>query len=144
MNEEWKKYDSMSIIELANELNRVRGELDALKEVKSPLEKLHQFLKETKIPEKMDDEGISTMTIDGLGRLGLTSDLYARIPAESREGAWKWLRDHNHGDIIKETVNAGTLKAVMKSILKDPEQVQPPEELFKLTPVSRASITKIK
>lgn len=137
-------YDSMegkTLIELATKMNEIRMLLDEAKAVKVDLQKKFDALRLNLVPSAMDDDGITSMNVDGIGRVGLTSDIYASIPAEHREEAWGWLRDHRHGGIIKETINAGTLKATLKAIIKKGEETLP-EDLFKVTPFSRASITK--
>ena len=137
-------YDSMegkTIFELAAEMNDIRLLLDTAKEVKTSLQKKYDALRLNLVPSAMDDEGVTSINIDGIGRMGLTADLYASIPADQKPEAYEWLRDNQHGDIIKETVNAGTLKATFKAIIKKGEETIP-ENIFKVTPFSRAAITK--
>lgn len=137
-------YDSLEgkpLIEVAAIMNQVRIELDAAKVIKVALQKKFDALRLNIIPPLMDDDAITSMNIDGIGRLGITSDIYASIPADCREESFQWLRDNRHGDAIKETVNNGTLKALLKGIIKRGEE-QIPEDLFKVTLFSRASITK--
>ena len=118
----------------------LRAKLDEIEEVTKLMNKEYDRLRTGIVPEKMDEEGLTTITIKGIGRVSLTGDVYASIPAEVRDDAWDWLRDHGHADVIKETINASTLKALMKSFIK--EGVPFPEDLFKVTPFTRASITK--
>jgi hypothetical protein len=82
------------------------------------------------------------MTIDGLGRLGLTSDVFARIVTERRADAYQWLSDHGFGDLIQPTVNSSSLKATMRKLIKDGKE-SIPDDLFIVTPYQRASITKV-
>lgn len=143
INKEFIIYDSMSLKELSEEMKKVAEDLEKAKTIKTELQKIFDHLRLNKIPEKMDEEDIKSVTFPDIGRVGLTADLYASIPADKKEDAHKWLRENNLGGIIVETVNAQTLKATMKSILKKGEIVIP-EETFKVTPYSRASITKVK
>ena len=80
------------------------------------------------------------MKVEGVGRVGLTSDLYASIAPDQKGAAYEWLSDNGHGDVVQPTVNSSTLKALMKSIIKSGKEI--PSELFKVTPFTRASITK--
>lgn len=139
-----KKFEGMTLLQVSASFKEVGAKVAKLKRIKAEFEKEKKFLAETLIPELMDEEGITNVTFDDIGRVTLTSDVYARIPKEKREGAWKWLREHKLGDIIVETINAGTLKATIKKLMKDPTKEQPPEDLFSVTPFSRASITKVK
>lgn len=139
-----KKYEGMPFIEVAAKFKEVCDKLAGIKPVKTELEKEKKFLAESLIPEMMDDDGITNITLEDIGRVTLTSDVYARIPAEKKDEAYQWFRDHKLGDLIVETVNAGTLKATVKKRIKDPTLDQLPEDLFSVTPFSRASITKVK
>jgi len=130
-----------SLLQLAEVMNDVRRELDHAKAIKTALQKKYDALRLNLIPTAMDEDGISNVTIEGIGRLGLTSDIYASTPASKRDESWEWFRNHGHGDIIRETINAGTLKATLKAIMKKGD-TEIPEDLFKITPYTRASITK--
>lgn len=99
----------------------------------------HDWLRLNTIVQRMEDEGITTITVDGVGRVSLQGDLYARIPADKRALAFEWLRDNGHGDVITETIPAPTLKAMAKELLKKGETL--PKDMFKITPFSRAQLT---
>ena len=141
LDEFYELMEGKSLLELASVMNEIRVSLDAATQVKTNLQKRYDALRLNLIPTAMDEDGISNVTIDGIGRLGLTADIYASIPAAQRDEAWEWFRSNKLGDIIKETINSGTLKATLKSIMKKGE-LEIPEELFKVTPYTRASITK--
>ena len=128
------------LLRLVAEMYRVKGELDACKLLKAKLEKEHDRLRISAIPEEMDNRTINSITFDGIGRVTLTADVHASILAENRSEAYEWLEENGHGGIIKDTVNAGTLKATMKVCLKKGEKIPP---CIKVTPFSRASITKV-
>lgn len=128
-----------SIVELAAFMNTIRAELDQLKEKSTSLQKEYDALRLNIIPEKMDEQDITNITIEGVGRLGLTSDVYASI--DDQEKAFTWLRENRRGDIIKETINSSSLKATIKEIIKSGREIIPPG-LFKITPFTRASIIK--
>jgi len=139
---DFKDYEKLTLIEAVEAMNEMRKQLDSFGEVKSYYQKIYDHLRMTRVPEIMDNDAINTITFDDIGRVTLTSDIYASIPTERKDDAWDWLRDNNHGGIIKETINAGTLKATLKVIIKKGELLPP--DLFKVTPYSRASITKVK
>ena len=140
---EYKEYDQKSLFELVEAMQGIREKLDIAKDEKTRLQKIYDHLRENKIPEMMDDEGVNSVTYEGIGRVTLTSDIYASIPAIQKDAAWQWLKENNHGGIIKENVHSGTLKATLKAIIKKGKE-ELPEEIFKVTPFSRASITKVK
>ena len=140
--EMFKEYDAMSIQDLAQAMKEIKEELDTVSERRTELNKRYDHIRLARIPEKMDEEGINTITLKDIGRLTLTSDVYAAIPSDKQEEAWEWLRENGHAGLIKETVHAGTLKAFAKAMLTKGEVL--PDDLFRITPFSRASITKIK
>lgn len=138
-----KFYDEMegkTIFELTTAMNQLRIELDAASAVKTLLQKKYDALRLNLVPPAMDDNNVTTMSVDGVGRVGLTADVYVSVLAENRLALHKWLRDNNHADLIKETVNAGTLKAFIKASIKKGETF--PEDIIKVTPFSRVTIAK--
>lgn len=141
MEEFYKSVEGLTLIEVSAIMNDMRIKLDAAKDVKTKYQKKYDALRLNIVPPLMDDEDITSITIDGIGRVGLTSDIYASIVSGEKEKAFSWLRENRHGDAIQETVNSGTLKALLKGIIKKGEEVIP-EDVFKVTPFSRASITK--
>jgi hypothetical protein len=135
-----EEYEKLPVVELVKEMSKVKAQLDEVKAQKTDLQKLYDLLRLRLLPERMDAEDVSTLTVDGAGRVSLQSDLYFSIPADRREEAYKWLRENGAGDIIRPTVNAGTGKAWAKEMLLNGKQL--PEGLFKVTPYTRAIITK--
>lgn len=137
----YKRVEEFDILKLADEMNQLRIDLELLGEHKTNVQKKYDAVRLNLIPSAMDDDGISNITVEGIGRISLTSDLYASIINEKKDEAYEWLREHKHGDLIQETVNAGSLKATFKRIIKKGKEVIP-TEFFKITPFTRASITK--
>ena len=134
-----------SLQELITEQAKIRAELDAIKEIKSGLEKKHDLLRLNLVPSKMDEKDTTNITIEtpiGKFRTTLQGDLYFSIPASSREETYEWLRENGHGDLIKETVNASSGKAWAKECMK--QGIALPEDKFKVTPFTRAQLTKVK
>jgi hypothetical protein len=135
-----EKYKGYKLPDLIAEMDRARGELDRLSEIKSESELEHDLLRLELIPTKMDDEGIENIKIEGIGRVSLTGDVHASILKEHRDAAHAWLEEHGYGDLIQATVNSSTLKAFVKERLEAGDML--PAELFKVTPFTRAAITK--
>lgn len=141
MSEEYTDYNNLSAADLARHMKIVRGDLDAADAVKKALQKRFDFLRLQAIPTAMEDEGLTNFNLEGVGRVGLTSDIYASIASGKKQEAFKWLEDNQHGDLIQPTVNASSLKAAIKQIMKKGEETLP-EDIFKVTPFSRAAITE--
>lgn len=131
-------YTLNEMIEEMHEVAKVKEKLEAqLAEVN----KAYDFLRITLIPEKMNSDGVRTVTLGNIGRVSLTADVYASIVAGMKEDAYNWLQDTGHGDLIQPYVQPSTLKAMLKKALEKGEDI--PETLFKVTPYQRASITAI-
>lgn len=138
---EYTDLEQLSLVGLIKEMADTKTRLDAATKEKANLQKKYDALRIGMIPERMDEEELTTLTVEGIGRVSLTPDIFSSVPGETKDEAWDWLRDNGHGEIIKETINAGTLKAVLKAMMKKGEDF--PTELFKVIPYSRASITRI-
>lgn len=135
----WRTYDLVGLARVMNDLAQTKTVLEEkLKEVNQQYDSIRMRV----IPDMMADEGITNITIKGIGRITITPDVFASIVKDKQDEAYQWLADHGMGDCIQETVNASTLKALVRRMLRDPDAPEIPEHLFKITPYSRASITK--
>lgn len=102
--------------------------------------RVYDYLRLAAVPNRFEEEGISNMKVEGVGRVQLAGDLYAGIVRGREEEAFEWLDDNGRGDLVKRTVNSSSIKAVLKKMLADGEEL--PEGLFKVEPFTRASIVK--
>lgn len=137
---EFSVYDGLSLVDLVKKMRA--GEI-AKEEAEAKLKEINKhldFLRLTKIPSKMEEDGIENLRIEGVGRVQLTSDIYAGIQSGHQEEAFQWLSDTGRGDLIKDTVNASSLKATLKEAMRKGEEI--PEDIFRISPFTRASITK--
>lgn len=130
----------MTTLQLVHELKAAKVAKEAADIVAKELGKRYDFLRLIVIPGAFESDGIEALKVDGVGRVGLRGEIYASINKEHKDEAFQWLDDTGRGALIQKTVNAATLKASLKKMLKDGEEV--PEELFKVTPFSMAVITK--
>lgn len=90
-------------------------ELDkARKRIYASLDKMNKQV----IPTKLEASGVDKIQIPELARSFYISTKYsASMP--DREVGYAWLRDNGYGDVIGETVNAGTLASLCKSMVLD-------------------------
>jgi len=137
---EFSVYDGLSLVDLVKKMRAgevVKEEQEAkLKEINKHLD----YLRLVKIPSKMEEEGVENMKVEGIGRVQLASDMYVGIQSGRQEEAYQWLSDTGRGDLIKNAVNPSTLKAALKDAIRKGEEV--PEEIFRVSPFTRASIVK--
>ena len=86
----------------------------------------------------MEEMGLESARIKGVGTLSLATDAYCTTPADARLDLQEWLRAHDAGDLIQETVNASTLKAFCKEQIGKGNDIPP---MVKFTPYTYAKIT---
>lgn len=92
------------------------------------------------MPTAMEEAGLESARVAGVGRVSLTGDMYVRLPKQHKKDFFFWLRRYRLGDIIQETINSSTLKAFVKNRIKQGKPF--PKELLTVEPFTRASITK--
>lgn len=136
-----KEYAGMSIPELAGRIRVLKEELDEKAAIKARAQKIYDHLTISIVPDRMDDENIQTMKVEGVGRLQTKADIRCACPAPNREELEKWLKDHNHGAMIGSSVNSSLLKAFVKEQMK--QNGEWPEMLLKVEPFSKASVVKV-
>lgn len=137
---EFSRYDTLTLVALIESMYSIQQRKEELDSQLKALNKEFDFLRITKIPAKMEEDGVDRISVAGIGRVSLTSDMHVSIKADQKEAFYDWLRDNGRGDLIQESVNASTLKATVKNMFKSGEDI--PEELLNVSPFTRASITK--
>lgn len=124
-------------VQMMDTLNSFKENLASL--VKSPAEKMYDTLRFTVIPEFMDEEGVTSMTYEGIGRVNVIDDI--SVKTNDKEGVKMWLKENDLEDLIQETVNAQTLAAALRKRMKEDKKM-PPEDVVTVTPITRAQITR--
>ena len=107
--------------------------------VKSPAEKAYDIIRFGVVPEMMESEDMTTVTVDEVGRCNIQDDVSVKVL--DKQGLFEWLTENEKEDMITEQVNAQTLTAFIRQRLKEGLEV-PPETIITVTPVVRAVITK--
>lgn len=130
----------MKLQELARELSQLKSAKDKIEDELSAINKRIEILARQEIPEAMDEAGVQNVKFEGIGKIYLKGDVFASIPAESRDAAYEWLELTGRGSLIKPTVNSSSLKAAVKEWLTQGEEI--PEELIKVTPYTQAVLTR--
>lgn len=91
------------------------------------------------IPETMERMEVKTATFTGLGRVQLAADLYCSTKKGEKPAAMQWLRDCGYEEMIAETYNASSMKALVRQLIVDGTEVP---GFLNVTPFTRASIVK--
>jgi len=130
-----------------NALRAVCVDMKALQDRKEAVEgqltdinKALEIIRVQTIPSMMETLGLRNATFDGLGRVQLASDLHASTREGQKTAAMQWLRDCGYEGMITETYNASSLKALFRRQLT--EGIAIPEDIFNVSPFTRASIVK--
>lgn len=140
MQNEFSQYDSISLVDLVTAMAGLQRHKEALEDSLKLVNKELDFLRITKIPGQMEDEGIDKITVSGVGRVSLTADMHVSVKADKKPEFFEWLRDNGRGDLLQENINPSTLKATIKGLVKNGEEI--PEDLLNVSPFTRAAITK--
>lgn len=92
------------------------------------------------LPEKMDLAGLDLFRVPGVAR---SFSVQERISASviDKPKAFSWLRGIGQGDLITETVNAGTLSSFVKNLMVD-EGIEPPDDAIRVNTYRTTSINK--
>lgn len=114
---------------------------DALEADLSAINKELDTIRTKKIPELMESMELRNVTIEGIGRVQLAADIYASTREGKKDAAMQWLRDLGYENMIQETYNSSSLKALLRRMLA--EGVDIPDDIFNVTPFTRASIVKV-
>jgi len=137
---EFKKYDSMSLVDLVHAMSTTQNRKEALEDQLKIINREFDFLRITKVPSKMEEDGVDRINVTGIGRVSLTADMHVSVKAEQRSEFFVWLKDNGRGDLLQENINPSTLKAAVKKMFRDGEEV--PDQLLNVSPFTRASITR--
>jgi hypothetical protein len=136
-----KDMDMVQAIQLMDMVYKLKERV--AEHVKTPVEGVYDMLRLGVVPELMLEKEITTITVDGIGRCTVQDDISATVPKDNKEEFIEWLVEHELENIITQTVNAQTLAAfVREQIRKGKDGVKLPAKLIKITPVTRAVITR--
>ena len=91
---------SDEVIKLRNLEEQITASEDHTKTLKEKARELSQVL----IPKKMQEMNVTKLKLKDGASIEVTNFYSARVTPEKQEEAFKWLRDHGLGDIIKYDV----------------------------------------
>ena len=132
--------EDMTVAEVASLQKTLKEVTEDAGAIKTELQKAYDFVRYVRVPAIMEREDLESVKIEGIGRMYLLSDYNMSIRKEQKEKAVEWLIENGLGDIVQETVNASTLKATLKEVIANGTEI--PEDLFNVSPFTRAQITK--
>ena len=95
--------------------------LQAAKEFQTEVQKMFDLLRRHKVPEALEAAGMEKATIKGVGTVYLASDIRTKI--KDNEVLIDALEAAGMGDLVRQTVHPSTLKATIKEMLLDGEDI---------------------
>jgi len=134
------QFEEMNLKQLAERMKSTREQLDDVKADSAALQKEWDSLRKKWLPEKMEEMGIESVRIEGVGTVSERTDAYCTTPAKNKQALMIWMIENGHEDLISETINASTLKAFMKEQILEGNDV--PDEIVSFTPYTYVAITK--
>jgi hypothetical protein len=130
-----------TIPDAARAMKEIEDFAEELRAVKSKVENTYSRMRFTILPSMMEDEEVTTITVEGVGRVTVADDINVSIPDENKQQFYDWLVAKGFEDMLKTTVNAQTLAAFVRRRLKANHEL--PQNLLTVRPFTRASITKV-
>lgn len=110
---------------LALEYKDLRGQKDYFEsEVKRLTEEIKKL--ETRLVDKMIDQGMTSMRLEGVGLLTVSNKLVAKIT--DKDKFFKWLEDTGRASLIKRDVNYMTLQAFANELGIENEELHAAHE----------------
>jgi hypothetical protein len=137
-----EKYAGLSIKDLALAMRDLRDQHTIAKATTGSIWSEHEYLAKKALPDTMNEQGINSIVLDGIGQVQLRPDASCSVPKENKEDVYQWLRDNGYEDLIVGTVNAGTFKAQIKKMIKDGEDF--PFDLISFNPFDNAVLIRAK
>ncbi|QGZ17630.1 hypothetical protein HTVC023P_gp01 [Pelagibacter phage HTVC023P] len=96
---------SDDITDSCNKLLETQKKIEATEEELKKLKDVETTLSEQTIPNLMQQAGVELIKLTGGISVEVKPFYSARIPASRSEEAFNWLREHGHGDLIKNQVS---------------------------------------
>jgi len=94
-----------TVAELARQIRDKEVTIEALEETIKEYKKDLQKLTDEEMPAMLAEIGISSFALDDGSTVEVKQTYGASILVQNRPTAFEWLRDHQYGDIIKNTVS---------------------------------------
>jgi|SRR5579864_784839 len=125
--------------DLVTEMLDLKQNADELDTLLKSVRAKYKEISERRLPELMQQLGMvaasgkASFTHASGASVYLRTDVYAHYRKEDEEAFFEWLRENGHGGLIRETVNAQTLKAWAKDRVHEGEPIPPQVTVSPLT-----------
>lgn len=133
-------HSDIEFADLGTALFRAKEGYDKLDALVKKLYHFKDRLDKHTLPTRMADAGLEMFRVPSIARSFSTVEKTSASFIDKQKG-YEWLRNIGQGDIIQETVNAGTLAAFCRNMVLEQGQ-EPPTDIIKMSSYSVTSITK--
>jgi len=93
------------ISEACNKLTSQNQKVETIQKSLKEAEEESRRLSEEVIPTLMQQAGVSSIKLDNGTSVEVSPYYYAKISEDRKAEAFQWLRENNHGDLIKNNVS---------------------------------------
>ena len=131
---------SSELIALINELDEQNKAKEAHNARGAEIQARIDELRFNLLPAKMEDEGVESITIQGIGTVDLKLYKHASIVKDHEDQAFAWLREHGGAGIIKtkDSVHWSSLTAHVTKMFQ--KGIPPPDGVINFKMLPAASI----
>lgn len=98
------RFDLKDLVKKGDELDELKAQAEELSKQLSEKNETIRILETETLPDMLKALGLKDLTLTSGAKISLYDIISASITDENREEAHAWLREHGHGDIIKNNV----------------------------------------
>ena len=105
-----KALSNKEMVEVSELVSTLQDQRDKLKEQEEKVKQLKEVIKrieEADIPYKFAEMNMSSVEMENGDKIAVKPFYFGSITKTNQIAAYKWLREHNHGDLIKNEVKVG-------------------------------------
>lgn len=138
--EDAAKDTTVPVTEVARALLSIK---EAHKELDTAVKKIYHVkdaLEKFAVPTRLEMMDLDSIRVPEVARSFSVQNKMSASFLDKEKG-YEWLREIGQGDIIQETVNAGTLTSFVRNMILD-EGIDPPDDIVKVSEYKTISIAK--
>lgn len=98
------RFDLKDLVKKGEELERLRAEAENISQQLAAKNETIRILETETLPDMLKNLGLKDLTLSSGAKIAMYDVISASITDENRDEAHNWLREHGHGDIIKNNV----------------------------------------
>lgn len=130
------------IVKLVTTMSEIKKQLAEARAYATSLQKDFDQIRKSLLPELMEDASIDAIAVESIGRISIRTDMYVSLNKDAKAEAMQWLTENGHECAVKPTVNATSLKAIIKEAYQQGQEI--PSHLFNVEPYEMATLTATK